>query len=57
MAEKLGAAWRAEELRVREVEAEGQLCTALLIASSGADRLLTTDEVDQILGVRPPSRA
>ncbi len=53
MREKLLAvSWRAEEL-----EAEGQLCTALLIASSGADRSLTRDEVDEVLGVRPRARA
>ncbi len=53
MTEKLmTVSWRAEEL-----EAEGQLCTALLIASSGADRSLTRDEVDEVLGVRPRARA
>jgi hypothetical protein len=47
--------WRAG--RAEESEAEGQLCTALLIAASGGDRSLTRDEVDQVLGVRPRTRA
>ncbi len=42
------ASGRDAEL-LREVE----LCTTLLIASSGYDRLLTQAEVDHFLGVRP----
>ena len=34
---------------------EVELCTTLSIASSGTDRSLTQDEVDQLLGVRPAS--
>ncbi len=44
--------WQAEELRN-----EGELCTALGIASSGTERPLTRDEVDQLLGVRPLASA
>jgi hypothetical protein len=37
-----------------ETQAEVELCTTLMIASSGSDHLLTQNEVDQLLGV--PSR-
>ena len=43
---------RQDEERLTEVE----LCTTLMIASSGSDRLLTQVEVDQLLGVRASSR-
>ena len=36
---------------------EVELCTTLSIASSGSDRSLTQEEVDQLLGVRPVSFA
>ena len=47
MGRKLAGSWQDDDL-LTEIE----LCTTLMIASSGCDRLLTQDEVDQLLGVR-----
>jgi hypothetical protein len=48
---------RACGLQAEELRSEGELCTTLGIASWGAERPLTQDEVDQLLGVRPRSPA
>ncbi len=36
-----------------EMLAEVELCTTLMIASSGSEAVLSQDEVDQLLGVHP----
>lgn len=40
-----------------EQQLEAELCTTLSIAFADSDRPLTQDEVDLLLGVRPPSFA
>jgi hypothetical protein len=40
-----------------EQQIEAELCTTLSIAFSDSDRVLTQDEVDLLLGVRPASFA
>ena len=52
MSHQKSASWQDEEVRH-----ENELCTTLMIATSGSDRLLTHDEVDRLLGVRARSRA
>ena len=37
--------------KAHEREVEVELCTTLLIASTESERVLTQDEVDQLLGV------
>ena len=39
------------------MQTEVELCTTLMIASSGSDRLLTQHEVDRLLGVQVSPRA
>ena len=51
MSDKRSASSQYEELRL-----EVALCTALMIASSEDEHLLTHEEVDRLLGVRTRPR-
>ena len=48
---------RARSWQAEEQQTEVELCTTLMIASSGTERVLPQDQVDQLLGVHPPTRA